>query len=204
MPQVPSDTAGDQPSGRQSTLPESWSGSSLRELMNHIVQTHHPFCRTEGPRLELLFRQTMAADQGKHDELKAMYDLFAGMNKDLANHMEKEELTLFPYIARLESMVLSGKPVSWPPFGTVGNPIRIMIVEHGKTNIELDEMRKLSNGFQSPSDAPGPYTALYAALYEGLTAFDRDMKQHIALEEQVLFPRAVAMESEACSKLVEN
>lgn len=185
---------------RLSEVEDQWSDRRLVEVMDHIVQTHHPYCRVEGPRLQLLFKQTLAADKGLHPELRTMYDLFTAMNNDLANHMAKEEQTLFPHISNLETAVLGGEAVTWPPYGTVANPIRIMIVEHGKTNIELGEMGKLSHGFAVPPDAPGPYAALYVALYEGLKAFLQDMEQHVAVEERVLFPRAVAMEAEACSK----
>lgn len=197
MAQIQSDG---QQSGTLNAALEEWNHRRLGEVMDHIVQTHHPYCRVEGPRLQLLLKQTVAADKDKHPELMTMLSLFTGMNQEIANHLAKEEQTLFPHIARLEASVLSGEPVSWPPFGTVGNPVRIMIVEHGKTNIEIGEMRKLTNGFRVPENAPAPYLALYAALYEGLVAFEHDMEKHVALEEQVLFPRAIAMELEACSK----
>lgn len=185
---------------RMSEIENEWRDRRLAEVIDHIVQTHHPYCRAEGSRLQLLFKQALAADKGIHPELKTMYDTFTVLNNDLANHMVKEEQTLFPHISRLETSVFSGEAVTWPPYGTVANPIRIMIVEHGKTNIELGEMNRLSHNFEVPQDAPGAYAVVYTALYEGLQAYLRDMEQHVALEERVLFPRAVAMEAEACSK----
>jgi regulator of cell morphogenesis and NO signaling len=109
-------------------------------------------------------------------------------------HLLKEEQTLFPYITRVEEAVGRNNPVSWPPFGTVENPIRMMVLEHDQTDEEIKEIRKLSKEYTPPTDA----CDRYAALYDGLAAFDRDMHRHIDFENDLLFLRAVAMEEDAC------
>jgi hypothetical protein len=86
--------------------------------------------------------------------------------------------------------------VSWPPFGTVENPIRMMVLEHDQTDEELKNIRRVSNGYTPPSDASDHCVA----LYDGLAAFERDMRDDIHAEDGVLFPRAVSMEEEACTK----
>lgn len=165
----------------------------LSVLMQRIVETHHVFCRQETARLASLFKAA-----GKHakdyPQLKQMEALFAAMAKDLQMHLVKEEQTLFPYIARVESAVQQNGAVSWPAFGTVENPIRVMVEEHGQTDHELSEIRRLSDGFTPPVSAP----EAVAALFAGLRAFDRDMAEHIHAEDQLLFPRAIAMEQAAC------
>lgn len=167
---------------------------TLSGLMNHIVETHHAFCRRGTAQLGSLFKE--AAKHGKDfPQLKRMEALFAAMAKDLRMHLVKEEQTLFPYIARVEQTDVEKSPVSWPAFGTVENPIRVMVEEHVQTDHELSEIRRLTGGYTPPSGAPGPVIA----LYEGLRAFDRDMSEHIHAEDRLLFPRAVAMEQEACS-----
>lgn len=169
---------------------------SLATLIEDIVKTHHAYCRQQVPRLELLFQEVIGKHGKEHPELKRIHDLFLQMSRDLSMHLLKEEQTLFPYITKVEAEVVRGDLVSWPPFGTVENPIRIMVLEHGKATGEIEEIRKISGNYVPPADVGGSYAALYA----GLDAFDRDMQQHIEREDNLLFPRAVAMEQEACAR----
>lgn len=170
--------------------------ASLSNLMERIVQTHHAYCRNEVLAMAPLFKEAIEKQGNSHPELKRIHNLFLQMKQDLLMHLLKEEQTLFPYIARVEDAVASEMPVSWPPFGTVENPIRMMVLEHLKTDDELGQIRKLSNEYQPPADA----CEALSALYERLAAFDRDMQRHIDCENNDLFPRAAAMEDEACSR----
>lgn len=170
--------------------------SSLANLMERIVQKHHAFCRSEVLAIAPLFKEAIEKQGNSHPELKRIHNLFLQMKLDLLMHLLKEEQTLFPYIARVEDAVAKEVPVSWPPFGTVENPIRMMILEHLKTDDELEQIRKLSNEFTPPADA----CEAVSTLYERLAAFDRDMRQHIDCENNDLFPRAVVMEEEACNR----
>jgi len=174
----------------------TWDTMPLSSLMGHVVQTHHVFCRQEVTRLSALLKEVLDQHGKNHPELRRIQALFSKMSKDLAMHLLKEEQTLFPYIARVEEAVAQQSRVSWPPFGTVENPIRMMLLEHDQTDDELKEIRRLSNGYRPPADV---YVS-YAALYDGLRAFEEDMQEHIHFENDLLFPRAIAMEEEACAR----
>jgi regulator of cell morphogenesis and NO signaling len=104
--------------------------------------------------------------------------------------MMKEENLLFPYIFEMESAVLSGKTVAAPFFGSVENPIARMLAEHDDAGELLAQIRKLARDFHPPTDA----CPSYRALYHGLEEFESDLHRHIHLENNILFPRAVAME----------
>lgn len=175
---------------------KDWSDESLASLMAHIVQTHHAFCRQQVARIALLSKEAIDEQGKSHPYLKRIRDLFFQMSRDLLMHLLKEEQTLFPYIARVEAEVAQGASVPWPSFGTVENPIRMMVLEHVKTDDELNQIRKLSNNYTPPDDACDRSTA----LYEALAAFDRDMQRHVHAEDDLLFPRAVALEEEACGR----
>lgn len=176
--------------------PPIWDNVPLTVLMDHIVETHHAFVRQELPRLGMLLKAVVDKHGKSHPELRRMYALFSRMSKDLLMHLLKEEENLFPYIAQVEDSVRQKIPVSWPRFGTVGNPIRLLIEDHDHTGDELKAIRRLSNNYTPPSDA----TEDYAALFDALRAFEHDMHAHIHAENDVLFPRAIAMEEEACAK----
>ncbi len=110
-------------------------------------------------------------------------------------HLTKEEQTLFPYISRMEESVTRRTPFSRPAFGTIQNPVRMMVLEHDNAGAALHEIRNLSSNYQLPTDACNSYRA----LYDGLKSFESDMHQHVHLENNILFPRAVAMEDATVS-----
>ena len=82
---------------------KDWSDQSLASLMDHIVQTHHAFCRGEAARIALLSKEAIDKQGKSHPELKRIHDLFFQMSRDLLMHLLKEEQTLFPYIAKVET-----------------------------------------------------------------------------------------------------
>lgn len=173
-----------------------WKNRSLANVIEHIVTMHHEFCRREVTSISVLLKEALAVHKMNHPELKQIQMLFFKMSKDLSMHLIKEEETLFPYIERVENAVAQDVAISWPSYGTVENPIRMMFWEHDQTADELNRIRSLSNGFAPPADASEPLVALYKAL----AAFDRNMQEHIEIENRELFPRAVAMEEQACAR----
>lgn len=172
-----------------------WSGQPLASLMNHIVEKHHTFCRQEVARLEPLLDKVIQAHGAAHPELRRIKTLFSGLSKELLMHLMKEEQTLFPYISRMEESAIQGIPFPQPAFGTVQNPVRMMVLEHDNAGSALHEIQKLSGNYQPPPDACNSYRALYDAL----KSFETDMHRHVHLENNILFPRAVAVEEAAVS-----
>jgi regulator of cell morphogenesis and NO signaling len=162
----------------------------LADLIHHIETTHHAYTREEIARLRPLFEKVCRAHGDKHPELYDIRNNFEFLAQELTTHMMKEEVVLFPYIERLEEAVISGEPVIPAPFGTVENPVAMMQHEHDTAGNLLRSMRSLSGGYHPPAQACTSYTTLYAALVE----FERDLHQHIHLENNVLFPRTIAME----------
>jgi len=166
---------------------------SLAELIDHIVKTHHKFTREEIARLQALLQKVCSVHGENHPELLAIRETFTGLAQELTLHLMKEENVLFPYIIRMEEAVLQKDPVLPPPFGTVQNPIRMMTQEHDGAGEALRSMRQASREFRPPEDA----CISYRTLYEALEGFEADLHQHIHLENNILFPRAVGMEESA-------
>jgi regulator of cell morphogenesis and NO signaling len=102
----------------------------------------------------------------------------------------KEEMILFPYIERMEEAVIQKEPVLPAPFGTVQNPVTMMEHEHDSAGNALRDLRQASRDYTVPGDA----CVSYQTLYQALAAFEMDLHQHIHLENNILFPRAIAME----------
>jgi regulator of cell morphogenesis and NO signaling len=66
----------------------------------------------------------------------------------------------------------------------------MMTQEHDAAGALLAEIRLLSHGFTTPDDA----CPTYHAFFDGLQDFERDLHQHIHLENNILFPRAINLE----------
>jgi regulator of cell morphogenesis and NO signaling len=163
---------------------------SLSELIAHIIETHHIFTKAEMTRLEALTNKVINAHGENHGELIHVGELVQLLCSDLKPHMFKEEQVLFPYIGVMEQARSQGRPIPFPPFGTVKNPIRMMMIEHDAAGDLLSGLRLVTNDYAVPEDACMSYRSLYQAL-EGL---EKDLHQHIHLENNILFPRAAELE----------
>jgi regulator of cell morphogenesis and NO signaling len=162
----------------------------LSDLVAHIRSTHHKYTREELARLAPLLEKVCSVHGKNHPELLQVRTSFQDLSKELTIHMMKEEMVLFPYIVRMEESVLQREPVLPPPFGSVKNPVSMMEHEHDSAGNALRTMREASCGYTPPGDACISYQTLYKALSE----FEADLHQHIHLENNILFPRAIAME----------
>jgi regulator of cell morphogenesis and NO signaling len=103
--------------------------------------------------------------------------------------MRKEELILFPAIAEREAARAEGRAPAVNPFGSLANPIRMMMFEHDSAGHALAEMRRLTGDYTVPPDVWNTYRALYHELEQ----LEADLHQHIHLENNVLFPRALKL-----------
>ena len=173
----------------------NWTERSLASLISHIVEEHHAYCREEGLRLQPLLGKVVSKHGEHHPELTQVQELFTSLRNELSMHMMKEEQMLFPYIIALEESATHKSAPPRAPFGTVQNPVRMMVEEHDDAGHLLKEIRTLTGNFTAPQDA----CTSFKALYQGLEAFEADLHQHIHLENNILFPRAVALEDASLS-----
>jgi len=155
----------------------------LGEIAGYIVERHHGYIRQESPRIQGLLDKVCGKHDGAHAELSGLKELFGTLTRELTEHLMKEERILFPYIQALSSAA--------PPaacFAQIESPIEVMLAEHENAGSILLTMRTLSGGYKAPAGACTTYQALYRALEE----FERDLHRHIHLENNILFPRAIA------------
>ena len=154
---------------------ESWTERPLGELLDHILEVHHRPLDKELPRLEAMAGKVLDVHGAKDPaRLGELARTVSELRNELEPHMMKEEQILFPWIR-------SGRGAS------AGPPIQVMMMEHEAAGALLERLRELSSGYQPPEDA----CATWSALYEGLEALDADLRQHIHLENNILFPRAL-------------
>ena len=170
---------------------KDWQNQLLADLVDHIKTTHHVFVREESPRIAALAAKVVGVHGKNHPELLQVQDVFSVLAAELGVHLMKEEQVLFPYILRMEESALAGEPMPPATFGTVVNPVRMMMQEHDGAGYALRSLHTITNDYRVPEDA----CISYRTLYQALQGFEADLHQHIHLENNILFPRAVALEA---------
>jgi regulator of cell morphogenesis and NO signaling len=181
------------------TTGKDWYAAPLRELIDHILQVHHAYLHEALPRIRELVRKVLHAHGARHgDTLRQVHDLYNALDTELTSHLRKEEDVLFPYIAAAETPRQGGPEEPSACFGSVGNPIRQMETEHESAGELLVQIRKVTGDYTLPDDA----CPTFRALYEELERMEKDLHQHIHLENNILFVRAIAAESAPPSAFV--
>ena len=170
-----------------------WQKNSLSKLIQHIVRKHHTYCRQEVPRLKALAEKVKSRHGANHPELIEMAKTFEDLGNELLVHMLKEEQVLFPYIAGVEHAQNAGQEPPCPFFGHVSNPVKAMVDDHEEVGAMLKRLRELSSNYTPPMGA----CPSYQGLFHGLAEFEKDMHEHVHLENNILFPRAVAAQPES-------
>ena len=173
-----------------------FQNASLPELITHILDTHHVFTKSEMDRLQALAGKVIDAHGRNHPELLELGELLRHLCADLKPHMFKEEQVLFPYILAMTHAAKQNQRSPFAPFGTVNNPIRMMMREHDTAGQILRELRTLTSDYEVPPDA----CISYQTLYQALENFEKDLHQHIHLENNILFPKALDLEYECHKK----
>lgn len=170
---------------------QDWRKASLRDLTGHIIAKHHEFLRSEMPLLSARLLKVVQVHGGKDSRLQELQGVFEDLRDELDMHLHKEEMILFPYIEHLDATAEAGLPLGQVPFGSVENPIRMMEHEHDSAGRALERMRQLTDGYALPEFA----CATVRALWQGLENFEKDLHQHIHLENNILHPRSIALEA---------
>lgn len=164
-------------------------------LADYIVARHHAYVRAQLPVIAGHLARLQQVHGQRHPELATVAIHFARVADELRMHLRKEEEILFPHIRALAAAAERGAPAPPNMFGTVANPIRMMEAEHQGAGNELELLRALTGNFTVPADG----CATYRVCFEELEAFDRDLRMHIHLENNILFPRAVALEAQVAA-----
>lgn len=159
-------------------------------LADYIERIHHRYVTEKSPEISQYLDKLCRVHGNRHPELFEIKALFLESTGELAMHMKKEELILFPRIKKMVKAQQEGTTLDAPAFGTVENPIRMMMLEHDTEGGRFRKIAELSNEYLPPADACNTYRVTFALLRE----FETDLHQHIHLENNILFPKAIALE----------
>lgn len=170
---------------------KDWARESLASLAAHIVDTHHAYVTHEVPRLNEMAGKVVSRHGDTRRELPAIQSKLAELGEELIAHQGKEEVVLFPYIGKLERFAAGNGAMPRNCFGSINHPIDMMTRDHDLAGNLVAEIRKLSQDYTPPDGA----CPTFRAFYEGLRQFEQDLHQHIHLENNILFPRAIELEA---------
>jgi len=159
-------------------------------LADYIEKTHHRYVEEKTQTLLPFLNKLCKVHGANHPELFEINDLFMGCAGELAQHMKKEELMLFPFIKKMAKAALSEEQIAKPQFGTVQNPIAMMMAEHETEGDRFVKIAALTNNYTPPADACNTFRVTYAMLAD----FEQDLHKHIHLENNILFPSALLLE----------
>lgn len=166
---------------------KSWP---LDLLADFIEKKHHRYVTAQIPVIQAFLEKIVRVHGDRHPELAEIKELFDASAGELTAHMKKEELMLFPFIRKMVQAIEAGNSDIAAPFGTIQNPIRMMMHEHDGEGERFRRIKELSNQYTSPADGCNTYRAAYATL----KAFEDDLHLHIHLENNILFPKSIELE----------
>jgi len=159
-------------------------------LIDYIEKTHHRYVEEKSVSLLFFLDKLCKVHGERHPELIEIATHFRICAGELAQHMKKEELILFPFIKKMHNALSNQTDIDQPHFGTVDNPIAMMQEEHENEGERFRLIAELSNNYTPPADACQTYRVTFAMLQE----FEQDLHKHIHLENNIVFPKAKAME----------
>lgn len=168
-----------------------YSKWDLGFFTDYIVQTHHQYVKENTPFIMEMANKVANVHGHAHPELLQVAKLFSEVGADLMLHMGKEEKVLFPFIKELASVQFLGGGLSSSAFGKVSTPIRMMETEHELAGDALHTIREITQNYTLPADACNSYTILYKKLDE----YENDLHRHVHLENNILFPNAIKVET---------
>jgi len=159
-------------------------------LADYVEKTHHRYVKEKIPLLQQYLAKICQAHGKQHPELFDIAELFNESASEFTAHMQKEENILFPFIRKLEEVQQGNKPLGAVPFGSVQNPVQMMMHEHDAEGERFRNIAALSNNYTTPADGCNTYKVTFALLKE----FEADLHKHIHLENNILFPKSIELE----------
>ncbi len=154
-------------------------------LADYVEKKHHRYVKEKIVEIIPYLIKVARVHGERHPELAEVLDLFRGCAEEMTSHMEKEEQILFPFVRNMTE-----GNFKLASFGTVQNPISMMMNEHTAEGERFRRIATLTNDYTAPEDACNTYRVTYALLKE----FEDDLQLHIHLENNILFPKAILME----------
>jgi regulator of cell morphogenesis and NO signaling len=167
-----------------SDQPADFNSMSLTELAEYIVRVHHGYVKLNMPQVFGYVARVASKHGETYPYMKEVYALFSELQEELSQHMLKEEKILFPRIKMMEMNAGSDNSA-----GYLQAPIQVMEEEHDHAGTIMQKIRELTRNYTAPEQA----CTTHRLTLESLKAFEIDLHQHVHLENNILFPKAIEL-----------
>ena len=161
-------------------------------LIDYILEAHHKYVVANTPVIVLYLNKLCKVHGERHPELFEITKLFKISAAEMGNHMQKEEVVLFPFIKMMTAAIKDNETIVQPHFGTVDNPIAMLKGDHETEGNLFAKISELSSHYTPPIDACETYKVTFAMLDE----FEQNLHKHIHLENNILFLKAKKLEEQ--------
>ncbi|MBB1285091.1 iron-sulfur cluster repair di-iron protein [Flavisolibacter sp. BT320] len=161
-------------------------------LADYIYNKHHVYYYDEGPVIADLLTKVLMRHGDHYPVLNHVYELYKTLAEELGSHFAKEEKIVFPFVKALVGAKASGNKEALRSQFSLEAPVKMMEEEHEAAGEILEALQKITNDYTAPDGACNSFQF----LYKKLKALDEDLHQHIHLENNILFPKALALEKE--------
>jgi len=166
---------------------QSWP---LDLLADYIEKKHHRYIEQRSPEIKAYLDKLCKVHGNNHPELFKINELFSEGAGELAQHMKKEELMLFPKIKGLVKLVEKNDSEANKKPGSVSSIVQAMIAEHENEGVRFKQIAELTDNYSVPADGCSTYNVTFSLLKE----FEEDLYMHIHLENNILFPGTIELE----------
>jgi regulator of cell morphogenesis and NO signaling len=171
--------------------PHRWQDEPLFGVVAHLEDQHHFPARRHLVRLERMLHRLSNDEKYAGGQARVLKTVFHRLMRGLLAHMSREEGEVFPYVTMLETQAARGEPLEGPDFGSLRRALEALRHEHEGFRLALRELREMTGGYTLPPEAP----LSWRILYREMQAFESALRRHLHLENNVLFPRALALEA---------
>lgn len=160
-------------------------------IVEYIQRTHVFYLQKKLPEIEQSILLLSGLYTDHHPILAVLHNFFSRYCEDLTTHIRAEETMLLPYIALLNRSVGAPGPYSEYILARRQHSIAGFLAEHHDTEDELKDVRATIRLY----DPPVTNASLYRVLLTQLETFEQDLCVHACIEDQVLIPKALQLES---------
>lgn len=166
-------------------------GAPVGDVVRHVLSRYHTWLWRELPRLGGMADKVLAAHGERHPEsVPEMHRLFTALRAELEPHLIEEEEVVFPALLALELRAISGRPAER---ATAPRPVEAGLAslerQHEQVGGLLRDIRATTAGFVPPGDACNTFRG----LLHGLSELEREVHEHVHIENNVLFPAAAKL-----------
>lgn len=166
---------------------------NLDFLMDYIVHVHHAYLKTTLPLFRIRIQEFGTRHEGKYSYLPELMDIFRKLEMEIWPHLSQEEEIAFPYIRQMEYAYNNKEAYAGLLVRTLSKPVEELIKHNHRLMTEyLRRIREITGNYTAPVNACITHKVVYTLLGE----IDRDLSQHLHLENDILLPKAIAMEKE--------